>query len=154
MIVRAWRIAPERHVKEIASGKGSARFGGRWNSRGTPLVYSSSSRALAALEVLVHLNPFVSLRYVVAEFRFNEKLVESFVASKLPKDWAAEPPPPAAQAIGDRWARDKRTVVAAFPSSIVPEELTYVINPNHPDFRLVTIAPAAPFNFDRRLTQR
>jgi RES domain-containing protein len=53
----AWRIVKERHAATAFTGEGAAKTGGRWNSRGVAVVYTSSSKSLATLESLVHLNP-------------------------------------------------------------------------------------------------
>ena len=55
--MRIWRICRARFAGEAFSGQGARRFGGRWNSPGVPIVYSSSSLALAAMELFVHLEP-------------------------------------------------------------------------------------------------
>src|SRR5262245_29579658 len=51
----AWRIVKARHAANAFDGEGARLEGGRWNSPGTPTVYTSQSAALAALELLVHL---------------------------------------------------------------------------------------------------
>ena len=55
--MRVWRICRARFAAEAFSGSGARRFGGRWNSPGVPMVYASSSLALAAIELFVHLEP-------------------------------------------------------------------------------------------------
>ena len=55
--MQIWRICRERFADEAFSGTGARRFGGRWNSPGVPMVYASSSLALAAIELFVHLEP-------------------------------------------------------------------------------------------------
>ena len=55
--MRIWRICRERYAAEAFNGNGARLFGGRWNSPGTPMVYASSSLALAAIELFVHLEP-------------------------------------------------------------------------------------------------
>ena len=52
---RAWRLVKARHAAGAFDGEGARLHGGRWNSRGARVVYVSSSRSLAALELLVHL---------------------------------------------------------------------------------------------------
>ena len=51
----AWRIV-QTHVADHAfSGEGARRYGGRWNSKGHAVVYTSGSISLAILEILVHI---------------------------------------------------------------------------------------------------
>jgi len=67
----AWRIVKAKHAATAFSGEGAAKTGGRWNSRGVPVVYASSTKSLAALETLVHLNPPMPFKYVV--FRLSSR---------------------------------------------------------------------------------
>ena len=145
----AWRIVKERHAGTAFSGEGAARTGGRWNSRGVPVVYTSQSQALAALESLVHLNPPVLFKYVAFRLTFPEGMVEKF--GTLPPDWQAEPPPPSTKKIGDLWVREARSAVLALPSVIIPGETNCLLNPVHPDFKKIKIGKAQPFAFDPRL---
>ena len=104
-----WRIVKERHAATAFSGEGAAKTGGRWNSRGVPVVYTSCTKALAALESLVHLNPPVLFKYVAFRIKFDAALVEIFPAKALPAGWQTEPPPPSTKAIGDAWVRESRS---------------------------------------------
>ena len=147
----AWRIVKEKHAAAAFSGDGAAKFGGRWNSRGVPVVYTSGTKSLAALEILVHLNPPMFFRYVAFRLEFAESLVETLAVKTLPTDWRDEPPPPSTQAMGDAWARSARTAVLALPSVIISGEPNYLLNPAHPDFRRITIGKPEKFTFDSRL---
>ena len=126
---KAWRIVKEKHAATAFSGKGAADSGGRWNSRGVPVVYTSNTKSLAALETLVHLNPPVPFKYVAIRIQFDDALVEIVRAKALPPDWQTEPPPPSTKAMGDAWARAARSAVLALPSVIIPGELNYLLNP-------------------------
>jgi RES domain-containing protein len=53
-MISAWRIVQERYSHQAFTGEGARLYGGRWNSPGVPMIYASQSRALAALEMLVH----------------------------------------------------------------------------------------------------
>ena len=147
----AWRIVKEKHAAAAFSGDGAAKFGGRWNSRGVPVVYTSGTKSLAALEILVHLNPPMFFRYVAFRLEFAESLVETLAVKNLPTDWRDEPPPPSTQAMGDAWARSARTAVLALPSAIISGEPNYLLNSAHPDFRRITIGKPEQFTFDSRL---
>jgi RES domain-containing protein len=146
---QAWRIVKEKHAATAFSGEGARLYGGRWNSVGTSLVYTSGSKALAALESLVHLNPPVIFRYVAIPIEFDGSLVEK--VTTLPSDWTQEPPPPATRNIGDLWAKAARSALLELPSVIIPGEPNYLLNPAHPDFRKIIIGKPEPFTFDPRL---
>ena len=151
-MTRAWRIVREDHRSAAFDGEGAWLFGGRWNSRGTRMVYTSITLSLAALETLVHLNPPVAFKYVAIPIEFDEALVETVAAMDLPADWNEEPPPPSTAEIGDRWVRESRSAVLKLPSVIISAELNYLLNPGHSDFKRIRIGKPMPFSFDPRLT--
>lgn len=150
-MLEAWRIVKEKHAADAFSGGGAAKTGGRWNSRGVAVVYTSSNKALAALESLVHLNPPVLFKYVAFRLTFPDSLLEEIPLKKLPADWQAEPPPPSTKAIGDLWVREARSAVLALPSVIIPGEINYLLNPAHRAFKRITISKPEGFAFDPRL---
>ncbi|MDB6026201.1 MAG: hypothetical protein JWM68_2424 [Verrucomicrobiales bacterium] len=147
----AWRIVKEKHAATAFSGEGAARTGGRWNSRGIPVVYASSTQSLAALESLVHLNPPVLFKYVAFRLKFEESLVEIAPIKTLPADWQTQPPPPSTKTFGDLWLREMRSVLLQLPSVIIPAEANYLINPTHRDFKKLFISKPSLFAFDPRL---
>lgn len=149
MNLRAWRIVKAKHAATAFSGEGARLYGGRWNSPGVSLVYTSSTQALAALESLVHLNPPVLFKYAVIPVEFDSALVEKI--SVLPAGWSDSPAPPATRALGDAWAAQARSAVLELPSVIIPGESNFLLNPAHPDFRKIVIGRPAPFAFDPRL---
>lgn len=146
---QAWRIVKAKHAATAFSGEGARLYGGRWNSVGTSVVYASGSKALAALESLVHLNPPVLFKYVAIPIEFDESLLEKVAA--LPVDWTEEPPPPVTKDIGDLWVKAARSAVLELPSVIIPGEPNYLLNPAHPDFKKIAIGKPEPFSFDPRL---
>lgn len=147
----AWRIVRAKHAAIALSGKGAAKTGGRWNSRGVAVVYTSCSKSLAALETLVHLNPPVMFRFVAIRIGFDDTLVETTPLKALPVDWRVEPPPPTTKRLGDAWVRAGHSAILALPSVIIPGELNYLLNPAHPDFKEIVIGRRQPFTFDPRL---
>ena len=145
----AWRIVKAKHAATAFSGEGAAATGGRWNSRGVPVVYASSTLSLAVLESLVHLNPPIFFKYVAFPIEFDEALVTS--PGKLPKDWTIAPPGPASKSVGDAWVRAGKSAVLAVPTVLIPAETNYLLNPAHPDFRKISVGQALPFTFDPRM---
>ncbi len=115
------------------------------------MVYTSGTRALAALETLVHLIPPVTFRFFVIQLEFEEDFVERWSSVALPADWSEHPPSTSTQAVGDAWVSQARSAVLEVPSVIVCSEMNYLINPEHPDFKRIAIGKPEPFAFDPRL---
>lgn len=152
MMRTGWRIVPSHRVDGAFDGEGARIYGGRWNSVGIAMAYASEHQSLAALEVRVHIEK-TSMRksYKCIAVHFDERLMQTLPLAALPKEWRQEPPPPAAQRIGDDWIRSGRSVVLAVPSAIIPDELTYLINPKHPEFGKLKFERPKDFTFDQRL---
>jgi len=151
-MVRAWRIVVARWADAAFDGEGARRYGGRWNSPGKTAIYLAGSRALAALETLVHLSPSVAARQ---EFmRFEVRLPQPHV-NQLERDPGSFTPFVGAetQAIGDRWLNNTSGLALCVPSSVIPEEHNYILNPRHPKFAQIEIGPPEPFAFDPRLIE-
>lgn len=150
--LRAWRIVKTSHAAEAVTGEGARRYGGRWNSPGTAVVYCSGSASLAVLEVLVHLdNSLLLSAFSLIPIRFDESLVDAIDVASLPRGWQRSPPPPAVQQIGDAWAEAGTSAVLSVPSTVVPAERNYLLNPAHRDIKRVEIGEPRPFRFDQRL---
>lgn len=150
---RAWRVVKKKHAEAAFSGEGALKFGGRWNSIGTPLVYSSDSLALAAIEILTGGIPTGLLeKYVKIPIDFDGSLAETLAVSDLPKEWCRYPPGHKTQSIGDTWVRGMKSVLLKVPSVVIKEEFNYLINPAHPDFKKLLIGKPEAFSFDPRLT--
>jgi RES domain-containing protein len=152
VIRTGWRIVPEDQAATAFDGEGARLNGGRWNSVGVPMVYASEHQSLASLEVRVHIDSTnKGKRYKCFAIRFDDRLMRTLDTALLPKNWRQEPPLPSLQALGDAWVKAGDSVIFAVPSIIVPEELNYLINPQHPDFRRLKIEKPTDFTFDPRL---
>ena len=147
-----WRVVKRQHAATAFDGKAAQRFGGRWNPVGAAAVYTSASKSLALLEVLVHLDVGAALPPMVA-FRFElaDADIERLAASRLPRGWRSARGMLATQQIGGEWLQAQRTLALAVPSSIVPEEENFVLNPAHPGFAALKLGRATPFVLDSRL---
>lgn len=150
-----YRICKTKYAATAFDGEGAFRFGGRWNSRGTRIVYTAGSLSLAALEMLVHLGGeemLFNYSFVAAEIPAELILkVEDF--RPLPENWSESPAPHAAQEIGDDWVRNSASAVLEVPSSIVPLEKNYLLNPAHPDWDKIAFGTPQEFEFDERLNK-
>ena len=150
----AWRLTKTKYLDTAWDGEGAKRAGGRWNSAGVPVVYTSATLSLALVEVLVHLRSDVLQAFSAVPIEFDESLVSVLAAKELPADWKRHPPPPSTQSLGDRWVAGARTALLRVPSVVVPTEFNDLVNPLHPDFARVARLEPIPFPFDRRLPTR
>ena len=151
--ITVWRLAAKRRVSTLWTGEGAFRRGARWSPPGLRAVYCAESRALAALEVLVHVEDvgdFVSLDWVIASATIPEDLIEHPV--KFPTGWSVYPYGTATQEFGAEWLRSGRSAALRIPSAVVRGEFNYLLNPQHPAFASVTFGKATSFQFDRRLS--
>jgi RES domain-containing protein len=46
-----WRLLTARFAESAFSGEGARLYGGRWNHKGVPMVYTAGSQSLAMLEL-------------------------------------------------------------------------------------------------------
>jgi RES domain-containing protein len=124
-------------------GKGAALSGGRWNSPGTQMVYASSCGALAVLEYRVNTKRDPGdLRVYTIEFPDTLRMEKT--------GWM--PDLRTARQFGDVWINGNRSVILAVPSVLVPHQINYLLNPEHPDFAAsVQIVENQPFLLDVRL---
>lgn len=106
------------------------------------MVYTAESRALATLEVSVHLDLSEDLptdRFYVEIDIPDDILVLELDLKDLPDTWNAKPPTLTTQYIGDDFVLGGEAAVLKVPSSIVPPESNYLINPNHVDAKRIQV---------------
>lgn len=154
MTVSLWRIAVEApsYAANDMTGSGAKITGGRWNSPGTAMVYSSVNIALATLETLGHLR--------TGSLPFNRFLVRIDVPDEvwdsreeldpLPGGWDAVPYGLASRKAGDDWTGSLRSPLLSVPSVIVPEERNILINPAHPQTASIVAATLKRWPYDPR----
>lgn len=116
------------------------------------MVYAAGSQSLAALEMLVHIDSptdLVALKFVAVPVEIDNRLIEGI--TRLPKDWAVYPAPPATAQLGDDWIASGRSCVLKAPSAVIRSEWNFLINPAHPNFPKLRIGRPVSFRFDARL---
>jgi RES domain-containing protein len=151
-VIRCWRITKHKHFATAFSGGGARKYGGRWNSPGTAIVYTAGTQSLAALEMLVHLDSAGLLQdYILIGVEIEESSIQNLDRAKLPDDWRTDPPPPALRKIGDEWVAGVTSVALRVPSALVPDESNVLVNPAHSDFAKLVIGKPISFSFDTRL---
>ena len=150
-----WRIVKTKYAEQAFDGEGARLYGGRWNSPGVKMVYTSESMALAALEMLTHLGKSDLLAaYSRCAVHFDDSVITSLDRTLLPTNWRTYPAPPELQILGDTWVARGTSVVLEVPSVLIETERNYLLNPLHTDFGSLTIDEVEPFVFDARLLSR
>lgn len=147
-----FRLSKADFSKDL-SGKGAQISGGRWNSKGVAMVYTSESRALCTTEIAVH-TPLGNLptNYDIISIEIPDDIkIEQLDIEKLPNNWRTFPHLYATQVIGNDFVKVAEFLVLKVPSVIVPGEFNYLLNPNHKDFVKLKILSVNSFNFDERL---
>lgn len=147
-----FRLSKEEYSKEL-SGVGASIYGGRWNSKGFELIYTSESRALALSELLVHL-PIGLLpnNYKIITIGIPDSLnIETLNLSSLPSGWNSFPFTENTKAIGNNFILANSKPILKVPSAIIKEEYNYLLNPHHKDFKKIKILNVEDFIFNDRL---
>jgi len=146
-----YRISLAKYgARLIASGRAA-----RWNPNDSRMIYTASSRSLACLENVVHRNQLgLNQVFNILTIEFPDDIkINSIHLSDLPGDWADFGKMSLTQRIGSNWLTENKSAVLQVPSSIITEEINYLINPEHKDFKLVRLINTRPFIFDHRIKQ-
>jgi RES domain-containing protein len=151
----AWRIATDtpNYEADDLSGAGAEMTGGRWNNKGSALVYAASSPSLATLETVVHFNA-MSLplnRYLVLIEIPDEIWKARTVAGAMGVGWDAIPEGRVSRAYGESWLKSRASALLCVPSVIMPEDLNILINPAHPDAAKIKAMKKRKLIYDGRL---
>lgn len=137
-------------------GEGAYRYGGRWSSPGTRVSYASEHESLAMLEYFVHLDaddPPPDLVIAVADVPEDLRR-EQVGESKLPPHWRDTPAPAELVRYGDEFVKRGDCALLLVPSALAPSENNFLMNPQHADFRKITVRGTRPLNYDPRLFPR
>jgi RES domain-containing protein len=152
--LEAFRIVTQKRAADAFTGEGARLYGGRWNPKGIPVVYTASTRSLAMLEMLVQDQP-LRARYVIIAARIPLNVrVERISTSALPGDWSTPGRADELRAMGAHWITRAKSAVLCVPSTVVTSEFNYLLNPAHADFVRISRAAAESLNTDRRLVEK
>lgn len=150
--MEVFRLARKKYPIEL-SGKGASISGARWNSKGTEIIYCAQNRALAMVEVLVHL----SLATLPSDFSMltiyipDEVSLEILNPKLLNIDWNVFPCTFETPLLGDDFIKRSEACVLKVPSAVVKGDFNYLINPFHVDFYKIIITEQNDFPFDKRI---
>lgn len=147
-----YRLAKKKFCNDL-SGRGAELAGGRWNSKGVAMLYTSQSRALCLAEIAVNLPiGIIPFDYYLVEIEIPNSLkISEIDYKKLKNDWNSFPYSSETQQLGDEFVFQNRSLVLKVPSAVVQGDFNYLINPKHPEFQKVKVNSTELFSFDERL---
>ena len=145
-----YRIADRRFP--LFSGERAGQVGGRWNPRGRPAIYASTTYSGAMLEKLAQLGTSRIPRHQVsiAITIPAAMTVQTHDPDELPRGWNAADYE-VSQAIGEAWLIARKAVALIVPSVLFPVERNVVLNPSHPQADRIRVSAATPIAWDERL---
>ena len=146
-----FRICDRRYHPEDPTG--ATRFPGRWHAIGQPVLYFSSSLALAVLELRANGVPFALLReafhYSQIDVPLNRVDFEAVPPSFFSFDWAHQID--RSRAYGTAWHNELRTQFLKVSSAALSSEMNYVLNAKHAGFAAIRFSKPKPIPLDARL---
>ncbi|MFV1969167.1 MAG: RES family NAD+ phosphorylase [Pirellulaceae bacterium] len=150
--MQVYRIAKTKHVNDL-SGMGARIAGGRWNEKGTSVLYAAQSRALATVEYLVHVPIAIKPKNLrLATLDIPDSVSQATISIEdLPANWDGYPPPPELAKIGTDWVTANSELMLFVPSAVVLGGNNVIINPSHREMKYVKILETEEHQFDQRL---
>ena len=147
-----YRFCRKRRANDL-SGTGAKLVGGRWNSPGIAMLYTSENRALALAEYWVHVHPSnLPTDVCVVEIEVPDTApITSIPLSSLPGSWQAGPPLTSLRQTGDQWVLKRQSLILKAPSTVMPLESNYILNPAHQDMPAVSVISITDYVWDWRM---
>ncbi len=147
-----FRLAHKKYANDL-SGTGAEITGGRWNFKGTRVLYTADSRALCMAEIMVHTRIGIIPKdyfLITIEIPDYPEIIR-LEQKDLPEAWRRFPYSKLTQESGNEFIVKNEALYTMVPSAIVQGDYNILINPSHHDFELVKINKTEKFDFDERL---
>lgn len=145
-----YRITGKKYSNDL-SGTGAAMFGGRWNKKGTPVLYTGESKEIALLETIVHTPPMLVPDLDILTLEIPDNSITELKIIDLPKNWANYPAPSILAEYGEDCIKRGETLALKVPSCIIQSASNYILNCKHFDFVNIKLLEHKDFHFDSRL---
>lgn len=150
-MIRVYRIGLSKYARDL-TGEGARLFGGRWNQKSIPCIYTSESRSLCLLEYTVNIHIDEIRRALsITTFEIPEPSIKIINEPDLPGNWKQTPAPTETKDFGTRLLNNSSYAVFKIPSIVMPQEFNYILNPLHEDSRYFNIVDIADLVYDVRI---
>jgi len=138
------------------SGMGAFKNGGRWNSKGTYMLYTSMNSSLAYLENLVHFDESdlpSDLYIVTIEIKNSDKLVYQLTDDEYPAAWQTHGNLEN-KIMGDKLMIENKFLAFKVRSAVNPTEFNFLLNPLFPGYHdKIAVNSIQQLNIDSRLAR-
>ena len=146
-----YRISDKKYADDL-SGTGAATFGGRWNKKGIPVLYTGESKEIALLETIVNTPPMIVPDLDVLILEIPDDSIFEIEIEDLPSNCIDYPAPSILSEIAALWVSSQTSIALKVPSCVIPSAHNYILNCRHPDYHRVRILEQKDCRFDSRLT--
>lgn len=151
--MQVYRISLSKWTNKLNASGNKAR----WSKKGSYVIYTASTRALACLENVVHRageGLQQAFKVMVIDIP-DDILMEEILLKDLKKGWnnSDDLTDEICQAIGEDWLERGVSAILKVPSSIIQKESNYLFNINHQDFKKLKIIDLEDFEFDLRIKE-
>jgi RES domain-containing protein len=134
------------------TGEGAKLYGGRWNHKLTPCLYTAETRALAVLEYTVNVNiEEIPRALSITTLDVPSDNILQLSVEELPGNWQESPAPMSTKNLVTALLKAAEYPVIQIPSTVIPAEFNYIINPLHPSATSYRIISIADFIYDVRI---
>lgn len=146
-----FRITKSKRASDI-SGTGAALNPGRWNTRGTPVLYTGESKEIALLENIVHIPPMLTPELDILTIEIPDDSITKLKIKDLPTNWSQFPAPTILSEIGQKWVEGGTSIALMVPSCIIHSSHNVILNCSHKNYHSkIKIVDQRAFYFDSRL---
>lgn len=143
-----YRVGRAKYARDL-TGEGARLNGGRWNSKGVSCIYTSSTRALAVLEYSVNVRiENIPRALCLTSIEIPDDNILELLEENLPANWFFKPMPISAQKFGDRKLMEADWAAIRLPSSVIPEEFNFILNPRANGYDQIKIFSVKDFLFE------
>jgi RES domain-containing protein len=146
----SFRIGDPNGAYPIFDATGSTIAPGRWNTPGSPVIYSSEHYSTAVLEKLVHGSGRLPPNQHYVQITIPRGLTYEVVSTAALPGWDTMPAV-ASKRFGEEWHLQRRSVFLIVPSIVARLDNNILINPAHPEFPSIAVSLHQPVYWDKRL---
>lgn len=146
-----YRVGRTKYAHDL-EGEGARLFGGRWNHKPTPCIYTSASRALALLEYTANISiDDIPRALSITTFELAPFDMHELAIPELPGNWRDAPAPASTKDFGTTLLKKASYAFLKIPSAIITEEFNYLLNPMFSDKQAFRIVEIKDFVYDLRI---